>query len=571
MKYLKARVEGTLLARLYEAIERNAPKMRAVPISLLLMDLRDLNAPLESTTTLVRVLEAMERMAPEMSVSDTTLALLGVSHLGLRVEDPVIKRLLEAVERTAPDMSESNAWTVLHELKVLGVRLDGTLLARMVELLNRLNLSPELLKEMIGSVGEDFGAFSVHYHDGTSLIEIERQLYTHSIPERGVVYHHLPSQTLGTCYIYAALNVVLNETVFVMGMMAYMKSELDRSVFGRKPSESSADADQRRFGRRVAARITMSEDLGDVDDDAMSQVFDSISSNKEIFMWARNVILYHTLKASLDDQVRVAGKPFASRTSIFMKDWSLDRDVQGKFEAALDQIGSGGNWVDVLDDIFSLSGLKTRMVGQSLLATVPRSGETLCIGKRPGETARVDGAYTGLMRMQFAKGGHINAFIRNSARSDPLVIESNTGSTQTLANNLEWWSKLGDTCVSQVWTSAFTCIRKDARGRTRGGNGSVGTQSAPTTSERDAALAAVQGAVLVPGDASALASCDLSKSTCELDADLKAALFTIKAFVAHESSAPATGGRGGGVSQDAPWPYTLLALSAITATLSAFA
>jgi hypothetical protein len=377
-----------------------------------------------------------------------------------------------------------------------------------------------------------YGPFSVYLsEEADSFVEIDGNYVKHIKPFRdGTVPYTLPRQTMGTCYFFAALNAVLNESAFLAAFVTHIERQIRKSKYSRKDSESIESANQRRFGKAVAHRLTYSGDFAENTKESMQQVFDDISHSNDLFLWSRHVIMFHTLKAALRRE-GAGSKAYDSRASIFMKDWSLDDAVQNKFDNALKEVGNGGKSIPALEQIFKLSGLITRRENDALVATIPGSGETLCIGSHTSSTdnrSKSDGSYSGFFRMSYGSGnsyvGHMNAYVGSNLAENPKLLESN-GGLHTLSENLDYWKRQNDVWTDFQWSPMYTCKLDSAM---YGG----GSEEADL-SENDMEVARLQAAALVPSDATVLADCD---EVCDLDEDLAAALFTAKSFAMQEVS-----------------------------------
>jgi hypothetical protein len=396
-----------------------------------------------------------------------------------------------------------------------------------------------------GAVVEEFGLFKVHTGaaglSGT-MIQVGREYYPLCMPARTRGgWPRLPGQTIGVCYIHAAINAVLNESVFVEAFVKHLAKLIEASPYSRKKGEDVEAANVRRFGKRTAHRITNSEQFEADTEETMEMIYEDIAINKDLFMWCRNVILYHTLTAALRSKDQgPQGRAFDARVPIFRSDLSCQK-VKGRFAAILKKVESSYPTL-AMREMFSLSGLLIRDKYNklwdrgSMLVTVPGTGETLCIGTRPWRKSSAfpvnASCLTGILEMGGRIGGHASAYVRDTPRDVPTILESH-GYNQSLADNVEYHKILypvNKWFHSWRWDPIYTCVIDQtppvdkSRFRRLSGGGS----------KQDAKLGQYQAALLAPSPENLRHLMICGTSVCALDEDLKAALFAVEAFVHNE-------------------------------------
>jgi hypothetical protein len=418
---------------------------------------------------------------------------------------------------------------------------------------------------------ENFDKFAIVRNDkNKTFVYFSGKLFDHMIPN---TQHPrmLPNQTLGTCYFYAAMNMLINETVFIKAFLDHISAEIKRNKYSRKPGESVSDAQKRRFGSNIY--MTVSWDGFVPSKDNMNKILDDAEGNKELFLWARHVIMYHIITSSISKVAQnkqeiknyneyKQGKSYDSQAAIILEDWSEMHRGSDKYKKAVQDVGGGGHPFHALHEIFRISGLeiehsdwfemKSKVgsvhIGEGgMIARIPGSNIALCVGGRDIRRSNSfkladDGSHCGMFVQMFTgRGllpgvhwltgiGHALSYIRGN-NNEPLILDSNSGvsSPQAVADRYKW--VVGKTYAYGFYP-VYTCEIPSSDVK------ALGVQKGGRDDEID--LIVSQSTLLVPNDASELTKCD--SQTCVIDEDLADALQLVSLFLKDDDNPQLGGG-----------------------------
>lgn len=391
---------------------------------------------------------------------------------------------------------------------------------------------------------------------GNAFINYSGQLYEHLKPKAGM--RRLPSQSIGTCYFFAAMHVIMNEEDFLDPFLKFLRSQIETNPYSRKSGESVQKANERRFGKGANIDITISKDAFVPSKDNMNHALDKFENNKDLFLWARHVILYYMITGS----GHKSGKEYDSQAAVLMEDWSEMHRGSNKYKKALKDVGHGGWPLKALYDILRLSGVEVglsdnlhfvdNVVRQGsierggLIARVPGFDVALCVGSRSyvrSETALPDDASVTGMYVQGFSGhgllpglhwitgaGHAMAYVRNE-NNQPDIIDSN-GGTMTIneVHSKYKWAVGSPTMF--IFDPAYTCKIPSTDFHT------IGVQKGGADDDID--LIRSQSLLLMPEHAESVMTC--TDDACTMDDELKAALMVVSSFVDDDTDTQEGGG-----------------------------
>lgn len=188
----------------------------------------------------------------------------------------------------------------------------------------------------------------------------------------------IPTQTLGTCYFHAIMNMLVNNYAFIDAFMAHLRQSIDSSPYANKRTD------------RLQSALSLSRSAVSREDIRAIRAV----RNADVYMWARNVLLYHTLMKAIrargQDQ-EVGSLVLEASSFIMMKKFDEQKSVFGGLFANsrnLYRVGHGGYPIQALTSILRASGLDVKVHSnhiykdrerwsESLVARIPSSGVSL--------------------------------------------------------------------------------------------------------------------------------------------------------------------------------------------------
>lgn len=422
---------------------------------------------------------------------------------------------------------------------------------------------------------ENFDKFRVMNDGyGNTLIQFSNKLYKHLKPQSEGVINMLPNQSLGTCYFFAAMNMLLNESEFILPFTKHLASLIKKNKYSRQVGESAKQANERRFGKEVDVDLTLQSRFNP-SKDKMNKALDSFEGNRELYEWARNVMLYHMITSSF----QYSGKEYDSQAAVLMQDWSDMHKGGKKYEKAVKDVGYGGNPLKALYNILRLSGLDMvcteefrfnnndvsgRETHGGIVARIPGSDIALCVGSRDYVRSETelpnDGSCTGMYSQLFnglglvpglhwvTGTGHAMAYLRHN--DTVKILDSNhTGTTSTIGEAIKRYKLQIGKPTYFIFYPAYTCKIPSSDFKT------IGVQKGG--GDDDIELIRNQSLLLMPEQAESVMTC--TDEVCTIDDELKAALMVVSSFV-EEDIEPQQGGGG--------YAYCWAALSAVIMSMA---
>ena len=303
-------------------------------------------------------------------------------------------------------------------------------------------------------------------------------------------------QTSGSCYFHAALNCMVNQTVFAERYMEHLKGIVARNKYRRQRGETAHAANIRRFGTAMdvtslAVTATCTSGMfitaqapGMVSKQAANQILAKVKSNAALQEWVRATTLINVLQDALrsteDNSWLKTQQWLDGNEAVFAV---LSRTQQhGQFDADYASIANGGSPARTLYNTLRLSGLEMLVEkirdSQSFIARMPECGTAICIGlptkwaasssAGPGKDLFNDGSPSGVFCMESGATcaahkrfhGHGMVYVRDKqgvavVDSNGNVFDGETAARQHYtSSNCESYS--GQDATSSV-QPVFTC------------------------------------------------------------------------------------------------------------------
>ena len=295
----------------------------------------------------------------------------------------------------------------------------------------------------------------------------------------------LPRQAIGTCYFYAAMNAMLNQTAFAREFQHYLRQRAAKNSYARKAGESDAQANKRRFGVKDLA-MTLKREF-EPNQQCMKVVLNRIQSDRALLEWCRDIVLASMIASAFAHaagQFRPKNAAYDSQIAIALRNWVADDptitqatgNLTGIYNEALASV-EGGWSLEALRTIFTSSGLEVYYSGNQrhdgadvfpcLLARMPGDGmhATLCFGQHGphilqgrAETPQ-DGACTGIHTFHWRGSdkshGHAMGYVQH--RDGVRVVDSNAELYKSADEARKRYLWPGDVVTNTSFSAIYMC------------------------------------------------------------------------------------------------------------------
>lgn len=204
-------------------------------------------------------------------------------------------------------------------------------------------------------------------------------------------FKRIPKQITGSCYFHAAINSMLQQTLFVKDLLTHLDKRIQSSPFARRPGESDSEANRRRFG--VDDIGITARDFSPQTQD-MRIMVDRARRNPDLQQWSRDVVFANMIKracigAKNESRQRIAHEVAAAIVLLGLKhlegkDYTVEGASIDAANAATDRLwnlvnvgfGQGGFPPCALATVLLRCGLEVQYSGH-VFARIPSTGATL--------------------------------------------------------------------------------------------------------------------------------------------------------------------------------------------------
>lgn len=269
-------------------------------------------------------------------------------------------------------------------------------------------------------------------------------------PVSGVA-RRLPIQHSHSCYAFAAMNALLNQTVFCTRLIEQIERKMRENPYSRREGESDETLHNRRFGTGVLETLVSGNYGRTSSNDFRSALKNIDRDDVDLVNWMTLRMILGILQAGSrrergwrkSNRVQDAELGFIYRRDRF--DFNSDNNLSLAYKAV-----KWGNSIRCLLDILVKCGAKYRRrvtPGENSSDFVARldDGTSLVVGRhwhdkynhRDGKAEdyteiKCDGAYTGLASFHkdasnLTRSGHVVAWTRDSSMPEDVTIVDSNG------------------------------------------------------------------------------------------------------------------------------------------------